>query len=128
MLPRVAVSDADLSTLYRMGDGGLSPLTGPMDQATFNRVLDEEVIVHDGKKYAWTIPLPFPDRRNQATTLKPGQTVALVNGRRRDRRHTRREAMFTNGTSRTTSKASTAPIAWIIPAVAWCRTIRARIC
>jgi sulfate adenylyltransferase len=80
-LPRVAVSDADLSTLYRIGDGGLSPLTGPMDQATFKRVLDEEVIVHDGKKYAWTIPLAFPVSAEQAATLKPGQTVALVNGR-----------------------------------------------
>ncbi len=80
-LPRVAVSDADLSTLYRMGDGGLSPLTGPMDQATFKRVLDEEVIVHDGKKYAWTIPLAFPVSAEQAATLKAGQTVALVNGR-----------------------------------------------
>ena len=80
-LPRVAVSDADLSTLYRLGDGGLSPLTGPMDRATFNRVLDEEVIVHDGKKYAWTIPLAFPVSAEQAATLKPGQTVALVNGR-----------------------------------------------
>ena len=51
-LLRVTVSDADLSSLYRMGDGGLSPLTGPMDAATFNRVLDEEVILHNGKKYA----------------------------------------------------------------------------
>jgi sulfate adenylyltransferase len=77
-LPRVAVSDADLSTLYRLGDGGLSPLTGPMDRETYNRVLDEEVIVHNGKKYAWTIPLSFPVDEAQAKTLKPGQTVALV--------------------------------------------------
>src|SRR5215469_4333774 len=80
-LPRVAVSDADLSTLYRLGDGGLSPLTGPMDRETFNRVLDEEVIVHDGKKYAWTIPLSFPVDAEQAKTLKAGQSVALVNSR-----------------------------------------------
>src|SRR5207249_7084643 len=53
-LPRVVVSDADLSSLYRIGDGGLSPLTGPMDAAAFNRVLDEEIIIHNGKKYAWT--------------------------------------------------------------------------
>jgi sulfate adenylyltransferase len=80
-LPRVAVSDADLSTLYRLGDGGLSPLTGPMDQDAFKRVLDEEVILHDGKKYAWTIPLALPVSAEQAATLKAGQTVALVNGR-----------------------------------------------
>jgi sulfate adenylyltransferase len=80
-LPRVAVSDADLSTLYRLGDGGLSPLTGPMDRAAFDRVLDEEVVVHNGKKYAWTIPLSFPVDESQARTLKAGDTVALVNGR-----------------------------------------------
>jgi sulfate adenylyltransferase len=79
-LPRVTVSDADLSTLYRLGDGGLSPLTGFMDRETYQRVLDEEVIVHGGKKYAWTIPLSLPVDETQAKSLKPGQTVALVNG------------------------------------------------
>ena len=29
-LPKVPVSDADLSTVYRFGDGALSPLSGPM--------------------------------------------------------------------------------------------------
>jgi sulfate adenylyltransferase len=77
-LPRLVVSDADLSTLYRIGDGGLSPLTGPMDRAAFDRVLDEEVILSGGKKYAWTIPLAFPVSAEQAGGLKPGQTVALV--------------------------------------------------
>src|SRR5438552_2423664 len=79
-LSKLTVSDADLSTLYRFGDGGLSPLTGPMDCETYQRVLDEEVIVHNGKKYAWSIPLSFPVDAAQAATLKPGQTVALVNG------------------------------------------------
>src|ERR671919_559608 len=59
-LTKVPVSDADLSTVYRIGDGVLSPLIGPMDSATFDRVLDEGVIVQGGKKYAWTIPLAFP--------------------------------------------------------------------
>jgi sulfate adenylyltransferase len=78
--PRAPISDADLSTLYRLGDGGLSPLTGAMDRATFQRVLDEEVIVHNGKKHAWTIPLSFPLEGGLAKSLKAGQTVALVNG------------------------------------------------
>src|SRR5437868_5370084 len=59
-LKHVPISDADLSSLYRLGDGGLSPLTGPMDRATFDRVLDDEVIVQGGKAYAWTIPISFP--------------------------------------------------------------------
>lgn len=78
-LKKVPISDADLSSLNRMGDGGLSPLTGPMDGAAFHRVLDEEVIVSGGTKYAWTIPISFPIARDQAATLKVGETVALVN-------------------------------------------------
>jgi sulfate adenylyltransferase len=78
-LKRLPVSDADLSSLYRLGDGGLSPLTGPMDRATFERVLDDEVIVLNGKAYAWTIPISFPADRALAESLKTGDTVALVN-------------------------------------------------
>src|SRR5947208_3847495 len=80
-LKRVPVNDADLSSLYRLGDGGLSPLTGPMDRATYDRVLDEEVIVQGGKKYAWTIPISFPVSAELAGTLKTGETVALVNSK-----------------------------------------------
>ena len=78
---RVPISDADLSSLYRLGDGGLSPLTGPMDRVTFERVLDEEVLLRNGKRYAWTIPVSFPVDGDLAGTLKPGQQVALVNSR-----------------------------------------------
>ena len=74
------ISDADLSSLYRIGDGGLSPLIGPMDRADMNRVLDDEVILHDGKHYAWTIPIAFRHRaEGPAATLKAGETVGLVN-------------------------------------------------
>ncbi len=78
-LPKIPVSDADLSSVYRFGDGGLSPLTGPMDRATYNRVLDEAVIERDGRTYAWTIPMAFPVTSEQAKTLAPGQRVALTN-------------------------------------------------
>jgi sulfate adenylyltransferase len=77
--PKVPVSDADISTVYRFGDGGLSPLIGPMDEATFNRVLDESVIESNGKKYAWTMPLSLPVTESLAKQIKPGQDVALVN-------------------------------------------------
>lgn len=78
-LAQVPVSDADLSTVYRFGDGGLSPLVGPMDSATYNRVLDESVIEHNGKLYAWTIPLSLPVSEALAKQLSVGQQVALVN-------------------------------------------------
>jgi sulfate adenylyltransferase len=80
-LKKVPVSDADLSSLYRFGDGGLSPLAGPMDKSTFDRVLDEEVIVNNGKKYAWTIPISFPVDKSLAGSLKTGETVALTNSK-----------------------------------------------
>jgi sulfate adenylyltransferase len=80
-LKRVPISDADLSSLYRMGDGGLSPLTGPMDKGTFEQVLDDEVLLRQGKAYAWTIPIAFPADRALAGSIKSGDSAALVNGR-----------------------------------------------
>lgn len=78
-LAKVPVSDADLSTVYRFGDGALSPLTGPMDSATYHRVLDEAVIEHEGRKYAWTIPIALPVTSELAGKLSAGQKVALTN-------------------------------------------------
>ena len=77
----IPVSDADLSTLYRIADGGLSPLIGPMVKEEYDRVLDEEVIVRDGKKYAWTIPLAFPLSEEKAKHLHTGTKHPLVNER-----------------------------------------------
>jgi sulfate adenylyltransferase len=78
-LTKVPVSDGDLSTVYRLGDGTLSPLTGFMTSAVYNRVLEEAVIEHNGKLYAWTIPLSLPVTSEMAAQLKVGQQVALTN-------------------------------------------------
>jgi sulfate adenylyltransferase len=78
-LPRVPVSDADLSSVYRFADGTLSPLEGPMDATTYHRVLDEAVIEHGGRRWAWTIPIAFPVTRALAERLGPGERVALTN-------------------------------------------------
>ncbi|MBT5020200.1 MAG: sulfate adenylyltransferase [Planctomicrobium sp.] len=78
-LKKVPVSAADLSSVYRFADGTLSPLTGPMDQATYNRVLEESVIENNGEKYAWTIPIAFPVTAEVAGTLSAGEKVALTN-------------------------------------------------
>lgn len=78
-LPKVPVSQADLSTVYRIADGTLSPLTGPMTGDVYNKVLDESHIVNNGKKYAWTIPLAFPVTAEVAKTLSAGKKVALTN-------------------------------------------------
>ncbi len=78
-LPKVPVSAADISTVYRFGDGTLSPLSGPMNSEVYNRVLDDEVIEHNGAKYAWTIPLSLAVPEATAGSLKAGTKVALSN-------------------------------------------------
>jgi sulfate adenylyltransferase len=77
-LVKVPVSSADLSTVYRFGDGTLSPLTGPMNSHVYHQVLDECCVISNGQKYAWTIPMAFPITADLAKTLKPGQKVALT--------------------------------------------------
>ena len=75
--PTVIVDDADLSSVYRFGDGALSPLTGPMNHEAWHRSLDEGVYRHDGKSYAWTIPISLPVSEEQGKSLKSGQTAQL---------------------------------------------------
>ena len=75
----IPVSDADLSTLYRIADGALSPLTGPMTKAEYVQVMEEEVVARGGKKYAWTIPLAFPVEEGLAKTLQTGTAYPLTN-------------------------------------------------
>jgi len=77
-LKQVPLSSADVSSVYRFADGTLSPLTGPMDSKTYQRVLEEAVIENNGKKYAWTIPIAFPVTSALAKTLAVGEKVALT--------------------------------------------------
>ncbi len=76
-LPSLRVSRADLATLYRIGDGALSPLEGPMREEVWNRVLDERVILSRGKRYAWTIPLALPISDDEARAVVRGSSVAV---------------------------------------------------
>ena len=76
-LPSLRVNRADLSTVYRLSDGGLSPLEGPMLAATWHRVLEERRIHRDGVDYAWTIPLSLPVSDDEAAQLSAGDTVAV---------------------------------------------------
>jgi len=77
-MPKIQVSDGDLSVVYRIADGTLSPLVGFMGEQTYNQVLDHKHIVYNGKPYAWTIPLALPVTEAEAATLSPGRTAALV--------------------------------------------------
>lgn len=78
-LPRIVVNDADLSLVYRLGDGTLSPLVGPMDEAEYYSVLDDKFIVRGGTRYAWTIPMAIPVTDAEAATLEPGRHAVIVN-------------------------------------------------
>ena len=77
-LPSIRVTDADLSTIYRIADGALSPLTGPMKKAAFDLSLDEKVILSEGGRYAWTIPISLPLTDAEAGTLSAGGACAVM--------------------------------------------------
>ncbi len=80
-LEAITVDDADLSSVYRFGDGGLSPLTGPMNKEQWHNALDCATLEHDGEEYAWTIPISLPIYADQAATLESGQKVQLKNSK-----------------------------------------------
>ncbi|MCB9760677.1 MAG: sulfate adenylyltransferase [Alphaproteobacteria bacterium] len=77
-LPKIAVNDADISGVYRISDGTLSPLTGPMNEDETHHVLDTGTIVRGGVAYAWTIPFILPVTDDEAAALTVGQDAALV--------------------------------------------------
>ena len=77
-LPRIEMSRADLATVYRIADGTLSPLTGPMDEKTWHHVLDTDTIEHGFRTYAWTAPIAFPVTDDEAKKLKVGQSAAIT--------------------------------------------------
>jgi len=77
-MPKIAVTTADLATVYRFADGTLSPLTGPMTKTQHDLVLDEKVVLSNGERYAWTIPLSLPITDAEASALKEGAPAALI--------------------------------------------------
>jgi len=78
-LSSILVTDADLSTIYRLGDGALSPLEGPMKREVFERSLEEGVVISGGKRYAWTIPMSLPVSDEEAGQIEAGASVAVKN-------------------------------------------------
>jgi len=76
-LPSVRVTRADLSTVYRISDGGLSPLEGPMRADVWHHVLDEHCIEVNGRSFAWAIPLSLPVTQDEAASLEAGASAAL---------------------------------------------------
>ena len=77
-LPEVEVNDVDRTTLYRIGDGTLSPLTGPMAKSDYDSVLAQGAIERGGKLWAWTIPIVLPITDEEAAKIEPGKEIALA--------------------------------------------------
>lgn len=77
-LKSVEVNDVDRATLYRIADGTLSPLTGPMGISDCESVLKRQAIERDGSLWAWTIPIILPLTDEEAAKCQPGSTVQLV--------------------------------------------------
>lgn len=73
----IDVNDNDRTSLYRIGDGTLSPLTGPMVEGDYRSTLDKGAIVRGGKSWAWTIPIVLPVTDTEASRLREGMEVAL---------------------------------------------------
>jgi len=80
-LPKIAVKDADRSTVDRIADGTLTPLEGFMSEAEFNRVLDTTTIERGGVKYVWGIPLSLPLTDDEKKAIAVGAEAALVDER-----------------------------------------------
>ena len=76
-LPAIVVNAADLSTVHRIADGALSPLTGPMKKQAYDLSLDEKVILSEGGRYAWTIPISLPITDGEASSLEAGGECAV---------------------------------------------------
>jgi sulfate adenylyltransferase len=77
-LPTIEVNENDRTTLQRIADGSLSPLTGPMGLADYRSVLDRGAIERGGKLWAWTIPIVLPITDAEAAKCVPGQEIGLV--------------------------------------------------
>ena len=75
--PSIRISVADLSTIHRIADGALSPLTGPMKKEAFDLVLTEKVVLSEGGRYAWTIPISLPVTDAEAGSLSAGGSCAV---------------------------------------------------
>lgn len=77
-LPRITVKESDRSTVDRIADGVLTPLTGFMDEDVFNGVLDTMTIESGSKRYVWGIPLSLPVTDEEKASLAVGGKAAMV--------------------------------------------------
>ncbi|NJR50068.1 MAG: sulfate adenylyltransferase [Leptolyngbyaceae cyanobacterium CSU_1_3] len=73
-LPRVQLDDRAASDLVLIAIGGFSPLAGFMEQADYDRVVNE---MHLENGLPWAIPVTLPVSEDVAAPLKEGNLVRL---------------------------------------------------
>lgn len=73
-LPSIRLSHRILSDLYLISVGGLSPLDGFMDSASYRSVI-EQMKLPSG--LPWSIPVVLPATEEEARGFTPGEPVAL---------------------------------------------------
>lgn len=79
-LPRIDVHETERTTLYRIADGTLSPITGPMAERDYKSVIETGSIERGGRRFAWTIPIVLPITDAEAALAQPGRELALSFG------------------------------------------------
>lgn len=74
-LPQIMLGPMSLADLEMLAVGAMSPLTGFMTRADYERVVSEMRLA-DGT--VWSIPVTLPVTTEQAAGIRAGQEVALV--------------------------------------------------
>lgn len=74
-LPQIVLGPMSLADLEMLAVGAMSPLTGFMTRADYERVVSEMRLA-DGA--VWSIPVTLPVTTEQAAGIRAGQEVALV--------------------------------------------------
>jgi sulfate adenylyltransferase len=75
-LPRIQLDERAVSDLQLIAIGGFSPLTGFMEQADYDRVVNE---MHLANGLPWAIPVTLSVDKDTAASLKEGTLVRLDN-------------------------------------------------
>jgi len=73
-MPKVTLNAREFSDLEMLATGGLSPLEGFMDGATYRSVVDSMRLTNG---LPWAIPVTLAVEKDEAAKCKPGQQVAL---------------------------------------------------
>ena len=75
-LPRIQLDERAVSDLQLIAIGGFSPLTGFMEQADYDRVVNE---MHLANGLPWAIPVTLSVDEDTAASLKEGTLIRLDN-------------------------------------------------